>query len=59
MSESQANAWLFRENPALAMDAAAPDLDMDVMLELEAVLSGLARKLDLPLPPERQAKALT
>jgi len=59
ISESQANAWLFMESPALALDeaAAAPDLDMDVMLELEAVLTGLARKLELPLP-RHQDKAV-
>jgi len=57
--ESHANAWLFMESPALALNAAAaaPDLDMDVMLELEAVLTGLARKLELPLP-RHQEKAV-
>jgi hypothetical protein len=50
LSQSQANACLFIEDPAAAMQAAGPDLDLDVMLELEAVLSGLARKLDLALP---------
>ena len=50
ISQSQANACLFIEDPAAAMHAAGPDLDLDVMLELEAVLSGLARKLDLTLP---------
>jgi len=47
------------ESPALALNAAAaaPDLDMDVMLELEAVLTGLARKLELPLP-RHQEKAV-
>jgi hypothetical protein len=35
------------EDPLAAMMAANPDMDFDVMLELEAVLSGLARKLDL------------
>ena len=56
ISESQANAWLFMESPALALNAAAaaPDLDMDVMLELEAVLTGLARKLELPLPRHQE-----
>jgi len=59
ISESQANAWLFMESPALALNeaAAAPDLDMDVMLELEAVLTGLAQKLELPLP-RHQEKAV-
>jgi hypothetical protein len=57
ISESQANACLFAENPALAMQAAGPDLDLDVMLELEAVLSGLARKLELPLHGQRETTA--
>ena len=50
ISKSQANAYLFIEDPAAAMQAAGPQLDLDVMLELEAVLSGLAQKLDLALP---------
>ena len=56
INASQANAWLFMESPALALKAAAaaPDLDMDVMLELEAVLTGLARKLELPLPRHQE-----
>jgi hypothetical protein len=54
INASQANAWLFMESPASALDAAAPDLDMDVMLELEAVLTGLAQKLDLPLPRHQE-----
>ena len=45
ISESQANACLFIQDPAAAMQAAAPDLDLNVMLELETVLSGLAQKL--------------
>ena len=52
ISRSHANACLFIEDPAAAMQAAGPQLDLDVMLELEAVLSGLAQKLDLPLRPE-------
>ena len=47
LSKSPANACLFMEDPLAAMMAANPDMDFDVMLELEAVLSGLARKLDL------------
>ena len=54
IGESQANARLFIENPSAAMQVAGPDLDLDVMRELEAVLSGLARKLDLPLPPHQE-----
>ena len=53
ISESQANACLFIQDPAAAMQAAAPDLDLDVMLELEAVLCGLAQKLDLGLASAR------
>ena len=49
ISESPANACMFIEDPTTAMQVAGPDLDLDVMLELEAVLSGLAQKLDLPL----------
>ena len=51
ISKSQANAALLVEDPMAAMHAAAADLDQDVMLELEAVLSGLARKLDMPISP--------
>jgi hypothetical protein len=51
ISKSPANACLFIEDPAAAMEAAtAPvDLNLEVMRELEAVLSGLAHKLRLPL----------
>ncbi|MGZ4879447.1 MAG: hypothetical protein ACXVIO_14955 [Candidatus Angelobacter sp.] len=51
ISKSPANACLLIEDPAAAMEAAtAPaDLDSDVMLELEAVLTGLAHKLGLPV----------
>ena len=51
ISKSQANAVLLMEDPMAAMHAAAADLDRDVMLELEAVLSGLARKLAMPIFP--------
>jgi hypothetical protein len=40
------------EDPLAAMRAANPDMDFHVMLELEAVLSEIARKLehaDMPL----------
>jgi hypothetical protein len=50
ISESPANACMFIEDPTMAMQAAGPDLDLDVMLELEAVLSGLVQKLDLGSP---------
>ena len=51
MSKSPANACLFIEDPMAAMEAATAPADMDlaVMLELEAVLTGLAQKLDLPM----------
>lgn len=51
ISKSQQNAVLLMEDPMAAMHAAAADLDNDVMLELEAVLSGLAQKLDMPISP--------
>jgi len=51
ISKSQANAVLLMEDPMAAMHAAAADLDQDVLRELEAVLSGLARKLDMPISP--------
>jgi hypothetical protein len=47
LNKSPANVCLFMEDPLAAMMAANPDMDFDVMLELESVLSGLARKLDL------------
>ncbi len=50
ISESPANACMFIEDPAAAMQAAGPDLDLAVMLELEAVLCRLAQKLDLARP---------
>lgn len=51
MSKSPANACLFIEDPAAAIEAAtAPhDSNFDVMLELEAVLTSLANKLHLPI----------
>ena len=50
ISKSPANACLLIENPAAAIEAAtAPtDLDLDIMRELELVLTSLAQKLDLP-----------
>lgn len=45
-----ANRRLFDENPAAALEAADLQLDRDTMMELETVLRGLARKLELPLP---------
>jgi hypothetical protein len=51
ISKSEANAVLLMEDPMAAMQAAAADLDQDVLRELEAVLSGLARKLDMPISP--------
>jgi hypothetical protein len=51
ISKSPANACLFIEDPAAAVEAATAPAEMDVavMLELEAVLTGLAHKLDMPL----------
>lgn len=51
ISKSQENAVLLMEDPMAAVHAAAADLDQDVLRELEAVLSGLARKLDMPISP--------
>ena len=50
ISKSPANACLFIEDPAAAIEAAtAPsDLDLETMRELESVLISLAQKLDLP-----------
>ncbi|HXA83501.1 MAG TPA: hypothetical protein VNZ47_00395 [Candidatus Dormibacteraeota bacterium] len=51
ISKSPANACLFIEDPAAAIEAAtaSANLDLHTMLELEAVLTGLAQKLDLPV----------
>ena len=51
IAQSPANALLFLEDPAAAMKAAAAgsELNLAAMIELEAVLSGLGRKLELPL----------
>jgi hypothetical protein len=46
LRKSPANACLFAEDPLAAMKAANPDMDFHVMLELEAVLRELARKLE-------------
>lgn len=50
ISKSPANACLFIEDPAAAIEAAtAPaDLDIDTIRELESVLTSLAQKLLLP-----------
>jgi hypothetical protein len=45
--ESEANSRLFSEDPAAALEAADLRLDLDTMVELETVLRGLARKLEL------------
>ena len=49
IAQSPANALLFLEDPTAAMKVAAADTDLDLaaMIELEAVLNGLAHKLDL------------
>jgi hypothetical protein len=44
---SDANSCLFYENPAAALAAADPQLELNAMLELEGVLRGLARKLEM------------
>lgn len=50
ISKSPANACLFIEDPAAAIEAAtAPDLDFNTMRELESVLTSLAQNLDLPM----------
>jgi hypothetical protein len=49
INKSPDNAALFMQDPMAAMQAAEAELDQDVILELESVLSGLARKLDLPV----------
>jgi hypothetical protein len=53
LDSSQTNPSLLLEDPAAAAQAAAstPDLDLAVMRELEAVLTALARKLNLPESP--------
>jgi hypothetical protein len=43
---SAANARLFSEDPAAALEAADLNLDRDAMVELEAVLRELAQKLE-------------
>ena len=50
IGKSPANACLFIEDPAAAIEAAtAPaDLDINTLRELESVLISLAQKLDLP-----------
>ncbi|HZU32313.1 MAG TPA: hypothetical protein VFB79_14445 [Candidatus Angelobacter sp.] len=50
INNSQEHALAFAEDPASASNAPAPNLDANVMLELEKVLTGLARKLDLSVP---------
>jgi hypothetical protein len=51
ISKSDENAALFIADPAAALEAAAADntLNLEVVLELEALLIGLARKLKLPV----------
>ena len=47
INNSQEHALAIAEDPASASHAPAPDVDSNVMLELEKVLSGLAEKLEL------------
>jgi len=50
-SNAQTHTSFLTDDPALATQAAAHSaLDLDAMLELEAVLSGLARKLNMGMP---------
>ena len=44
---SKGNSRLFDENPAAALEAADLSLDREAMVEFEAVLRDLARKLEL------------
>lgn len=55
LRKSPANACLFVEDPLAAMKAANPDMDFHVMLELEAVLSEIARKLEQSEMPLEKA----
>ena len=43
---SPMNASLFQENPAEALRAANLDLEEDVLCELEALLTGIAQKIN-------------
>lgn len=55
LRKSPANVCLFVEDPLAAMQAANLDMDFHVMLELEAVLSGLSRKLEQAEMPLEKA----
>jgi|GEM_PF-3760447 len=50
LNQSPDNVQLYMQDPLAALQAADPHMDFNVMLELETVLSGLARKLDQNLP---------
>lgn len=50
LNQSPDNVRLYRKDPLAAMQAADPHIDFNVMMELEAVLTGLANKLDLDSP---------
>ena len=51
ISKSPANACLLVEDPAAAIEAATDpsDVDLDIMRELESVLTSLAQKFNLPM----------
>jgi hypothetical protein len=55
INNSQEHALAFAEDPASASNAPAPNLDFNVMRELEKVLSGLAQKLELSEPTQEAA----
>jgi len=45
LQSSPENARIFRSDPLAAMRAAGLDIDDEIMLELERIMSSIARKL--------------
>jgi hypothetical protein len=45
LAKSRGNASLFRSDPIAALRAAGVDLEDDTMMELEIILSNIARRL--------------
>ena len=45
LQSSPENALLFRRDPLAAMQAAGLEIDDEIMLELERIMSSIARKL--------------
>ena len=45
LQSSPENALLFRRDPLAAMQAAGLNIDDEIMLELERIMSSIARKL--------------